>query len=206
MCRVIGPVNSAFRYVILVAAMGLLITSGPLWGECTQNYPDSEVTAQLNKAEYTDCTLDVMVQNYAKLLQDKQRLFTTLRSVYKRKLDKEVVSERLDKTELIDRLNDYDTKLLALVTAKDSLDSWAEAAGSDTGSNDTEEISAKMKSKLSKQLKKSKQLIQALKRKIIRAKDELTSAELAEFCKLDFYLRVGEGLNPKISDCLKASN
>jgi hypothetical protein len=126
--------------------------------------------------------------------------------VYKRKLDKEVVSEKLSKTEFIDRLIDYDTKLLALVTAKDSLISWANAAGSDADSDNTIKISPQMKSALNRRLKKSKNSSQALKRKIIRAKDEFTSAELAEFCKLDFFLRLGEGLNPMINDCLKALN
>ena len=206
MYRVKAPVNSTFWHVILITVIGLLTPSGPLWGDCTQNYPDSDVTEQLSKAEYTKCTLAVMVNNYASLLQDEQRLLTALRPVYRRKLDKEVVSENLEKSELTVRLDEYDTKLSALLTMKDSLVSWIIAVSIDAESDEVQKISQAMKNTLSQQLEKCKKYNKALKRKINRAKDELTSAEMAEFCKLDFYLRVGEGLNPKISNCLKASN
>jgi hypothetical protein len=206
MYTVKAPSTSAFRHIILISVIGLLTPSGTLWGDCTQNYPDSDVTAQLSKADYTHCSMAVMVADYAKLLQDKQRLLTALRPVYNRKLDKEVVGERLSKAELTVRLNDYDANLMALLTMKDSMVSWAASISDSADGDSVGKISQEMKNTLSRHLTKSKKSSQALKRKINRARDELTNVEWAEFCKLDFYLRVGEGLNPKISACLKATN
>jgi hypothetical protein len=207
MYNVKSSLISVFWHFILILAIGLLTPSRPLWGnDCTHNYPDSDITALLGKAEYQNCTLDVMVNNYGSLLGEEKRLLTALRKVYKRKLDKEVVSERLKKAKSIVRLNDYDIKLSDLSTMEESLILWVEAVNKNPGNDGIKEISQEMKNTLSHQLTKSKRCSQALKRKINRAEDELTSVEKAQFCKLDFYLRVGEHLNPKIERCVKASN
>ena len=206
MYRVKAPVKVTFRHIILISVIGLLVPTGPLWGDCANNYPDSEVTKQLKNSEYQKCSLDVMVHNYAKLLQDEHRLLTALRPVYNRKLEKKVVAEELSKTALTARLTEYDANLSNLKTIKDSLVSWVTAVNNDADNDEAIEISQKMKTTLSTQLTKCKNHSEALERKIKRAKDELTSAEMAEFCKLDFYLRVGDSLNPKIGNCLKASN
>ncbi len=198
--------NSTFWHFILISAIGLSCPAGSVWGDCSENYPNSDVTKQLGKAEYRNCTLDVMVKNYAALLQDEQRLLTSLRPAFMRKLDKEVANDNLEKKQREVRLADYDSKLSALLEMKESLESWVKEVEKDSEGDAVKEISTNMKNKLTRQLTRCQKNNQALKRKITRAKDELTSAEIAEFCKLDFFLRVGEGLNPKISECLKSSN
>lgn len=206
MYKISVPIKSAPLPLILISVFALLMPFELLWAECEQSYPNADVTRQLSKTEYQNCSLDKMVQNYAKLLQDKKRLLTALRPAYERKLDKEVASENLNKTERIVRLGDYDTKLSALSTKKDSLESWVSAIYTDTGTDEVKDVPQEKKITLRALLKKSKDDSRALKRKISWAKDEITAEEKDEFCKLDFYFRVSEGLIPKIRQCLKAQN
>ena len=89
---------------------------------------------------------------------------------------------------------------------KKSLSSWVKEVRRNSGDNDVEQISQANKSALKPLLNKSKNVSQALKRKIIGAKEKLTDEEKIEFCKLDFKLRVSKGLNSIIDHCCKGSN
>ena len=179
----------------------LLMPFGSILGDCLQNYPDSDVTKQLNKTEYLNCELDVMVQDFADFLKDKHRLLSALKPVYVRKLEKD-----FEEQEREIRLREYDTELKALSTNKESLATMASAIKKDKGADGSEEVSQETKNMLRQQLSESLGHIKVLKRKINRAKEEIKTEEHAEFCKLDFYFRVSQKLYGRIEECLNHTN
>lgn len=201
MQRTTVPIKSVFSHFIWISAIVLLMPFGSILGDCLQNYPDSDVTKQLNKTEYLNCELDVMVQDYANFLQDKHRLLSALKPVYVRKLEKD-----FEEQEGQIRLTEYDTELNALLKNKESLVSMDSAIKKDKGTDGSEEVSQETKNRLRQQLNESLGHIKVLKRKIKQAKEEIKTEEYSEFCKLDFYFRVSEKLYGKIEECLNHTN
>jgi hypothetical protein len=172
-----------------------IITSRSAQGDdCNQKYPESDVTLRLKKAEYQTCNLDVMVKDYGDLLKDQQKLLSALRTSYIRKLEKEY-----EETKRKRHLDLYDDKLKEIKTSIENSYPALISSASTEAQNGAQQ--ARLKA-LRKQLKQSKEASQALKTKITWAKGDTTAAEHAEFCKVDFFFRLGEELNSKIVSCL----
>jgi len=189
-------ITSVYLHIVLTAFLVHLMSPGSALGDCTQKYPDSDVTRELNRADYLKCKLDVMVKNYADLLKDEQRLLSALRTAYLRKLEKE-----FEQKEQQVRLADYDAKVQSQRTIGTSLETSASAMSNDNSTGVTEEVKQERLKVLRQQLKESKDCSQALERKIKWAKGELKDDEYAEFCKLDFFFRLDKELNSKITSC-----
>lgn len=203
MCRRRCKINSVVYVFFWMVVTGFLLAiSGSVWADCKQNYPDSDATSLLANSEYQKCSIDVMVQSFAGYLQDEHRLFVALRSVYESRLQKAVENTDLDSIDISVRLEDYDNKLKELSAIGEALVLWVEQIRMDADSNGEIYISKERKDALEQELERYTGCSRSLKRKIKRASDELTDEEKMQFCKLDFYLRVCEGLNPMIKNCL----
>lgn len=179
------------RLTVLLA----LVTNGPTasWAACIDTYPDSQVSLRLAKDEYTACTYDGMSMDYASMLKEQVRLLGILRPAYERRLATDVGK---GKQAVQVRLDEFDTRLRGLSAVADGLvgaQPTPDKGGAGKGAGGHQAVQSL--------LRKGKEDSEALKSRIALAKESLDGDESSTYCKLDFYFRLGDGLNAKMRRC-----
>jgi hypothetical protein len=185
-----------WRLIYLTVFLVVFITGDPL-ANCLDIYPDAQLIVSLGKVEYQDCSLNVMVKDYADILKEQEKLIEELMPAYTRKLNKDFDIEERRQV----RLNAYVTEFLKLHTVIKDFSEWTEEIDSPDIEDEEAEDGLTPHSELKSLLSKGNECSQALKRKVMFAKDELEGNESSAYCKLDFYFRLRKELHQKIEAC-----
>jgi hypothetical protein len=169
--------------------------SGPIasWAACIDTYPDSQVSSRLAKDEYTACTYDSMSRDYANMLKEQVRVLGILRPAYERRLGSDVGK---GKGAVQVRLEEFDTRLQGLSATADALVVTQPTPGKGGAGKGAVGLQT-----VQSLLRKAKEDSEALKSRIALAKESLDADESSTYCKLDFYFRLGDGLNAKMRRC-----
>ena len=197
--------HGLFRALIPVIAVVLLSTAFSAWCDCTQKYPASDVTAELNQFALQNCTLATIVESYTKLLEEQHQLIKSLKPAYSRKLKKMVESASISNETGDLRLTDYDTSLSNLLTHKQALGTWISEWKQAPVTESAQEKKIRMQSSLQAILPSTSKAIQAAYKKVKQTTEEITESESNNFCKLDFKIRVSQKLKKMIETCLSTN-
>jgi hypothetical protein len=180
---------------LAMAACVAMPCAGPVRAACVDTYPDSQVTQRLAKDAYAACEFEVMRADYAGILKEQARLLGLLRPTYERALLKAVdLSEQGAQR----RLEEFDVRLKELRALADGIAASAKAPGKAEKGKDAGDSSSAHKAQ-----QKGREVSELLRVRIALARDSLQSEEADTYCKLDFYFRLGDGLNVLIRNCVK---
>lgn len=163
------------------------------FGGCRDIYTDAQVTAMLSKSEYADCDFDVMKADYVAILQEEVRLLSLTRTAYKQHLEQNAH----DDLPVQARLHEYDTKLENLSYIATVLPTTTAGLPNNAETAELREAGSSLRGLL----REGKEHSQVLNSKVEPIREGLQGEETVPYCKLDFYVRILNGLHSKTRDC-----
>ncbi len=183
------------RITPCLALLALVCATTAARAACTDTYPDSQVTQRLAKAEYFACAPEMMRTDYSATLREQVHLLEILRPAYQRRLSKDFSNQ-----ELKVRLDEFDTKLKEATALADAIVVVAPAPGPVKGGAVKGNAGDPSLQAL---LRRGKEDSETLRSRIALAKDGLSNDDQGTYCRLDFFFRIGDGLNARMRKCFK---